>query len=129
MSSMPRPWLVVLVLLALGCLAAVACATSLSASQIRQAQRPARLATRMCGLALLLTGFGLITCELGKLMGWAGSTCVRMMAFAGIGAMLLAGMLHRSDARSVAGRVMNLALAWLAVAAGAWSIISALWAG
>jgi len=115
-----------LLLLFVGWVLALAGAICRSLGRLRLLQGPARLAGPFHGLALLLVGLGILA---GGLPGWAAWSEVirpRLVAFAAISAVLLAGVMHRPADRKGIAWAGDAGLAWLAVIAGAWSIVGML---
>jgi len=73
-------------------------------------------------IALALSGLSLLAGAVPGWEAWTAALGAPGLGGAGMGLCLLAGVLHRQAGRSRGRTLFDVALAWLAVAAGAWAL-------
>lgn len=109
--------------LGVGCALALVSAITLSLSRSRAMQRLGNLAGSFCGTALLVLGLGLWFAAWSGPAGWNGFVRPETMTWGIVSFLLLISLVHRPARSPHAGSWPDLALAWLAVAAGVWNLI------
>ena len=80
----------------------------------------------LCGAALLVLGLGLWLAAWSDPAGWNGFVRPDTLTWGMVSFLLLASLVHRAARSAPAGSWPEVALAWLAVAAGVWNLVSTL---